>query len=368
MGLTGNLKTMKMPELLQWAASSAKSGELKIISGPVIKKIFFRNGYIIGAFSNLPSDYLGQMLLSYRKLNKEQLKEALTEQKNSDKKLGEIILQKGWLTEEELKDLIYIQVLEIIYSLFLLPDGEFVFTDNPSQAMELFNLKLPVEGIILEGIFRKDEWKRITKVFTSDDIIFEVAVPDALLNSSSYTDRKIYKLITKNKTLGEIAYNMRHPQFQIYRRLFELYEAGIIKIKMKKRRPKEEHIIYPEDLYQSAKEYEKRGKYEKAMVLYWKIYRMKGLKLDDTVWARKAMDRALKILKDRFVPIHKVPVLTLPLSHLLKLHFTPEEGYMISRIDGVWDVDSIVKVSPLPEVEALYFFKKLKDRGIIQLK
>ena len=368
MGLTGNLKTMDMPELLQWAASSAKSGELKIINGDEVRKVFFRDGFIIGAASNVPSEHLGQFLLSYKKLTVQQLKEALLEQKKSRKKLGEILLEKGWITPKELRNIVYIHTLEIIYNLFLLEEGEFVFTDDPHQTAELFNLKLPVDGVVMEGVYRKDEWKRIRKVFPSDNITFEVLNPEFLKNSSSFADRRIYKYIKEGKTLKEIAYEMRHMPFQTYKRLFELYESGIIKIKEKKRKEPEKRIIYLSDLYKIGREYEERGKFEKALAVYWKMYKMKGVKMEDVEWIEKAVQRARKILLEHYVPLHGVPYLKMSLQEIMKYKFTPEEGYMISRIDGVWDTDSIIKVSPLKELDALYFFKKLKDRGIVDFK
>ncbi len=40
----------------------------------------------------------------------------------------------------------------------------------------------------------------------------------------------------------------------------------------------------------------------------------------------------------------------------------------MSRINGTWDLRSIVGISPLPEVDALRIFKRLKERAIIRLK
>ena len=38
---------------------------------------------------------------------------------------------------------------------------------------------------------------------------------------------------------------------------------------------------------------------------------------------------------------------------------------MISRIDGIWDIGSIISVSPLREVEALKVLTRLLKRGFI---
>jgi hypothetical protein len=41
-GLTGSLKTMSLPDLLQWAGSGRKTGTLTLKSGPLHKKIYFQ--------------------------------------------------------------------------------------------------------------------------------------------------------------------------------------------------------------------------------------------------------------------------------------------------------------------------------------
>ena len=46
----------------------------------------------------------------------------------------------------------------------------------------------------------------------------------------------------------------------------------------------------------------------------------------------------------------------------------PEEKFLIGRINGVWDVASLVKISPLKEVDTLAVVKKLLDRGLIGVR
>jgi hypothetical protein len=46
---------------------------------------------------------------------------------------------------------------------------------------------------------------------------------------------------------------------------------------------------------------------------------------------------------------------------------SPEEGFLVSRVNGSWDLRSIISISPLREVDALRAFKKLRERGILDL-
>lgn len=61
-----------------------------------------------------------------------------------------------------------------------------------------------------------------------------------------------------------------------------------------------------------------------------------------------------------------VPTLTRPMDELMSWSFTPNEAFILSRINGLWDVRSIAKISPFPEGEVLRVFEKLHDGGLIR--
>lgn len=65
------------------------------------------------------------------------------------------------------------------------------------------------------------------------------------------------------------------------------------------------------------------------------------------------------------IPPGSVPVLMKPMEELMAWSFTPNEAFVISRINGYWDVRSIAKISPFPELEVLLVFQKLHTGGVI---
>ena len=60
-----------------------------------------------------------------------------------------------------------------------------------------------------------------------------------------------------------------------------------------------------------------------------------------------------------------VPVLNHPMEELVGYSFTPNEAFILSRVNGLWDVRSIAKISPFTETEVLRVFQKLEDGGVI---
>jgi len=67
------------------------------------------------------------------------------------------------------------------------------------------------------------------------------------------------------------------------------------------------------------------------------------------------------------VPLDRVPVLRITAMALAQQRFAPEEGFVLSRINGQWDVRSILKLCPMSDEETLLIFSRLLDRGVIAL-
>ena len=72
-------------------------------------------------------------------------------------------------------------------------------------------------------------------------------------------------------------------------------------------------------------------------------------------------------LKKQGISDHKVPKLKKDLDEISTMNFSPNEGFILSRINGQWDLSSIAKISPMREIDALLIFHKLLDNDIIEL-
>src|SRR5262245_8100537 len=130
MAIQGTLKTMSLTDLLQFLAAGRKSGTLRFDRGNVSKQVFFENGLIVGSKSNDPREYLGQVLLHYGKVDDSQLREAREILRSSGSRLGDVLVEQGFLTDDEVLDILKTRTLDAIYDLFLWSEGEFEFYDD----------------------------------------------------------------------------------------------------------------------------------------------------------------------------------------------------------------------------------------------
>ena len=70
----------------------------------------------------------------------------------------------------------------------------------------------------------------------------------------------------------------------------------------------------------------------------------------------------------RSVPLDDIPVLKMDVVSLTRQDFDAREGFVLSRVNGEWDVRSILKLCPMSEEDALLIFARLLERKVIELR
>ena len=88
-----------------------------------------------------------------------------------------------------------------------------------------------------------------------------------------------------------------------------------------------------------------------------------------TVEAIRDAERLIKtnLEKDGVKP-NAIPELAINVSDLTSRTFSPQEGFVLSRINSQWDVKSIMKISPMRELDVMMIFQRLFKAGVIKWK
>src|SRR4030043_2444235 len=150
--LTGNLKDFSLPKVLAYLNRNRKTGTL-IIKTPVFtKKAYLLKGDAIFASSTYEDDRLGEMLLKAGKITMEQYDTAVQILKKTNKRLGAILVELGYLMPKDLFWGVKYQVKEIIYSLFLLENAGYEFIEGAIPSNEDITLKMSIGNLIYEGV------------------------------------------------------------------------------------------------------------------------------------------------------------------------------------------------------------------------
>jgi tetratricopeptide (TPR) repeat protein len=362
MGLSGNLRTMDLPEILQWISIGRKTGTLHLNRKSIQKRIVFKEGVVYTSWSNDPRESLGQFLIRDGLVTEEQLFTALLDQEQQGRFLGAILVAEAILAEDELRAALRTKAVESIYDLFLWPEGQFEFKEG--EFPELIHLDVPVTAVILEGVRRVDEWKRIRKIFPSANITFKIANP--AYHSREPAERRALELVRSGRTLAEISLELRRSEFDAASLMFDLTARGVVAVdQILDATVGADPVGAIKDLLAIADQRFEARRYDSALEAYEEVLTLDRLNQNAkkgvlAVTEARGRERALSTVK-----LDKVPVLRIALVDLTRENIDPQEGFLLSRINGEWDVRSILKICPMSEESALLIFARLASRGII---
>ena len=374
MSLSGNLNTMSFGDLLQFISANQSTGTLQIRQGQILKMIFFEKGRVISSSSSDPKDYLGHFLVSQGIITEEELRIAMEIQRSSKMMLGKILVMGGKVKEDDMVRFLQMKTEETIYTLFLWDEGEFTFYADEFVNRIFVRISLDPQSMIFEGVLRRDEWERMRKSFPTNNVVLgDVRKSYWLLDETDPQTRLIYSQVDGRRTIEDIATAVHGVEYTVCRVLFALFEAGYLQISRVAEAPVESRLRGGDhsmsQLLSEAKQKLLKGRSEEALDLLREIEPQSGEYHSEVV---PLIDQAEKdTIRDMYaqhLSPDKIPHVIVPFEELGTVQLTPQEGFILSRLDGIWDVRSIVSITPMKEVEALRLLKRLIDRGIVGLK
>ncbi len=242
--LTGYVESIGVADMFSTFNMSQRTGALAFLMDDVEKTVFFEKGEILFATSNAQNDRLGNVLLHLGKLTAGQLREAegtLT----PGTRFGHHLVQKGFLAEKEIYTVIKHQVEEILFSLFTVTEGVFLFFEDAGVEEDLVQFTLNTQNILMEGFQRVDEWKLIKKKITTEKVIpkrLDKEQPEQL----PVIMQQVLAEVDDVRNIDQIGKQISRGDFVVYKALFDLEKAGLVQFETPK--PKVQNSSTAENL------------------------------------------------------------------------------------------------------------------------
>jgi len=367
MSLRGDLRTMALPDVLQWIAIGHKTGTLHVERRSVQKRIILREGNIFSSWSNDPRESLGQFLIRLRLVTEEQLFRALLAQEEKGRLLGSILVADGVLGEDDLKRALKAKAEETVFDLFLWPSGQFEFREGEFPDDILITFESPVTPVILEGIRRVDEWQRIRAVFPSMETTVKVKGPPPA--GADPTEKQMLGLAAAGKSLAEISLELRRSEFETASLVFDMHGRGVLVVgEVRAENQGTDPVGAIQSLLTLAYQRLQEKRYDAACKAYEDVLALDRLNQNAKKGLIAAMEARQRERQLHTIPRDKIPVLAVDLATLTKQNLDPQEGFVVSRVNGQWDVQSILKLCPMGEEETMLIFLRLLDRKLIRLE
>jgi hypothetical protein len=268
MALRGNLRDFTITQLLNLVNLARKTGTL-VVDGPSEQAyISFREGKLAYARVGKEDGSLATVLHKANQLTVNQYR-AIVERagKISDKELGLLLINAGYLTQENILANLQNHFTDAVRRLFTWVEGSFRFEADMMAPTDRINVRLDLENIIIEGSRQLREWEQLSDEIPSLDMALKFTDRPLKNVNLSVEEWRVVSFINPKNTMKQIGQTNKMNDLEVRRIVYGLLQAGLVEIV----RP--EGLVIP----QSPKMFPTQDKEEQKSLVNKLIGRIKTL-------------------------------------------------------------------------------------------
>jgi len=232
MAIEGSLTDVSLADICQLLALGRKTGCLTVTDRSNFGYVYFEDGRVVYASVLNRPDRLGDILLKNGVIQPDDFSRAMDQQgRESQKRLGEILVEFGALTSEELERWVSVQVEEAVYHLFAWDQGRFSFkADDLPDETQVLLVSLNTDSLLLEGARRVDEWSIIEREVHSLDLVYQVVRDPQAAEDVELTGKqtRVLSLLDGARTVAEVVEASGLVEFETGKVIYELAKAGFV--------------------------------------------------------------------------------------------------------------------------------------------
>ena len=231
MALKGNLKDFSTTQLLNLVNLAHKTGKLSLDQDSQNALLFFKEGRLIHASTNLDEGHLAAMLFKVGKINQEQINAINSQGSSSDRVIGKYLMDAKMVSRDDIVQGVKDYMLGIVYDLFSWNNGGFLFEQDVLPAKDRITVPLNLDNVILEGSRRIQEADRLQDELP-DLTSIALKITDKPLRDVKLTqdDWRVISHIHPRNSVKQIAQNNNMDEFQIRKIVYGMLQAGIVEI------------------------------------------------------------------------------------------------------------------------------------------
>jgi hypothetical protein len=236
--LLGDLAVVSIADVLLLLQDRQHSGALHLVGSDASIDICVNKGRIdfAGARGVADEFLLGHFLVRSGQIERAKLDEVLAERSASPGGglLGADLCRRGLINEAGLKRAMAQQTTALVFEGLRWGEGQFSFHPavDPSAAAREATLGLPIDGLIMQGLRRVDEWRVIGKEIDNFDMVF-VRNEDKI---ASFDDHRLLReeaamleLVNGKNTVRDLIRLSKMGSYDVTQVLFRLLRCKFIR-------------------------------------------------------------------------------------------------------------------------------------------
>jgi hypothetical protein len=364
MSVRGALGTMPAEDVLEWVSRRRMSTPITFERRGVQRSLVVETGSIVWASSNRRDEQLGVILVRSGVVAERALAEALEARAETGVPLGKVLLMSGLITEIDLIEILATKIRETITDVLTWTEGQFDVVPRSQPPTTGVNAQLPIEICLTVARRRVARMTAIMNVIGSDDATFYVptnALPPPPEPGQVIDAPRIWSLAGDRRTAADIAATFSGERYATYDALTRMIEAGRLTVDRRHR----ERTNSAVELAAGARGRLRQG--DRAGALAMAIQALHQDPSDAEVrktFTQVERARVAEVAK-QLLSRHRVPKRLRAPAPEHGLNATELE--LANRVDGRWDLLSLIKCAGVREAEALLAFAHLAEVGVVEL-
>ena len=234
--LSGTFHQKPFPLLLVDLKEAGVTGVLLARKDAIEKKIFFLNGEPVACRSNRKKELLGEILRARGKISRAQLDEVILEtKKEKANNFGEILLEKKFVTPDELYANTKYQFVSILFSLFAWEDGSYSFQEREASGLippGLPHFYVKFSKLISEGVRVIRDEAFVDRILGGDEQFVkktDLAIPSGDLSFGG-ADQVVLNVLEERMMVKNVAAAAGLESGKVKRILFALSSLGAVEL------------------------------------------------------------------------------------------------------------------------------------------
>jgi len=227
--LAGDLATFPPADLLNFLHNGRRDGVLLARSGGTERAVALIEGNVAWACSASPAERLGEVACRMGLADRARVHDLLKTQREAAavRRIGQLLVQSGSMTEEDLPRAMRHQVIEIFLGLLVAQSGAFLFLRGCDRARLPNDFALDTEALLLDGLRRLDEMElfrgRVSGVHVRPRRSGKPALEELPADAQI-----VLGMAEGALTLGQIAAASALGEFETTRVVYRLAVAGLV--------------------------------------------------------------------------------------------------------------------------------------------
>lgn len=231
MALRGNLRDFTITQLLNLINLAGKTGTL-VVDGPAEQAyISFRDGKLAYAKIGKDDGSLASVLHKANKINANQYR-AIADRAGqmTDKELGLLLINAGYVTQEDILLNLQSYFTDAIRKLFTWVEGSFRFENEMLPPDDRINVRLDLENIIIEGSRQLRELEQLQDEIPSLDMALKFTERPLTNVNLSVEEWKVVKFVDPKNTMKQIGATNKLGDLEVRKIVYGLLQAGLVEI------------------------------------------------------------------------------------------------------------------------------------------